>query len=97
MCNKMVKKKEKEHGTEYVLLNDNEHELWEIDYDRGQALNVSEYVKLDSLKHSIIIRYAGTIEDFLTKERDCKSIHFHETMGVPANAHLKSCSFETHD
>jgi hypothetical protein len=39
--NKMAKKKIKEHGTEYVLLNDNKNELWEIDYDRGHATNVS--------------------------------------------------------
>ena len=64
----MAKKKIKEHGTEYVLLNDNKNELWEIDYDRGHATNVSEYLKLDSLNNDIITRYIGSIEDFLAKE-----------------------------
>jgi hypothetical protein len=93
----MPKKKIKEHGTEYVLLNDNKNELWEIDYDRGHATNVSEYLNLDSLNNDIIIRYIGSIEDFLTKERDCKNIHFHESMNLPSRPHMQSCSFETHD
>ena len=46
----MVKEKTKEHGSEYVILNDDDSELWEIDYDAGHAANVSEYVKLDLLK-----------------------------------------------
>jgi hypothetical protein len=29
----MVKEKTKEHGLEYVILNDDESQLWEIDYD----------------------------------------------------------------
>ena len=40
----MVKEKTKEHGLQYVILNDDESELWEIDYDTGYAANVSEYV-----------------------------------------------------
>jgi hypothetical protein len=35
----MVKEKTKEHGLEYVILNDDESELWEIDYDAGYAVN----------------------------------------------------------
>ena len=31
----MVKEKTKEHGLEYVTLNDDDSELWEIDYDAG--------------------------------------------------------------
>lgn len=45
----MVKEKTTEHGLEYVILNNDESELWEIDYDAGHAVNVSDYVKLDSL------------------------------------------------
>jgi hypothetical protein len=45
---RMVKEKSKEHGLEYLLLNDDEDELWEIDYDKGHAINVSKYLKLDS-------------------------------------------------
>lgn len=92
----MVKEKTKEHGLEYVILNDDdESELWEIDYDSGHAANVSEYVQLDLLKHDSIVKYSGRIEDFLSEQRRCKNIHFHETMGVQSRLHMKSCSFET--
>ena len=92
---KMVKEKAKEHGLEYVILNNDEPELWEINYDTGHAANVSEYVKLDSLKHDSIVKYSGRIEDFLLEQRRCKNIHFHNTMGIQARLHMKSCSFET--
>ena len=91
----MVKEKAKEHGLEYVILNNDESELWEINYDTGHAANVSEYVKIDSLKHDSIVKYSGRIEDFLLEQRRCKNIHFHNTMGVQARLHMKSCSFET--
>jgi hypothetical protein len=92
----MVKEKTKEHGLKYVILNDNESELWEVDYDTGHAANVSEYVQLDSLKHNTVVKSSGTIEDFLSEQRGCKNIHFHDTMDVQARLHMKSCSFETH-
>jgi hypothetical protein len=92
---KMVKEKTKEHGLEYVILNDNDSELWEIDYDTGHAVNVSEYVQLGSFKHDSIVKYSGKIEDFLLEQRRCKNIHFHETMDVQPRLHMKSCSFET--
>ena len=93
----MVKEKTKEHGLEYVILNDDESELWEIDYDTGHAAaNVSEYVQLDLLKHDSIVKYSGKIEDFLSVQRGCKNIHLHETMDVQPRMHMKSCSFETH-
>jgi len=91
----MVKEKAKEHGLEYVILKDDESELWEIDYDARHAANVSEYVQLDSLKQDSIVRYSGRIEDFLSEQRRCKNIHFHETMDVQPRLHMKSCSFET--
>ena len=91
---KMVKEKTKEHGLEYVILND-DSELWEIDYDSGHAANVSDYVKLELLKRDSIVKYSGTIENFLSEQRSCKNIHFHETMNVQARMHMKSCSFET--
>ena len=93
----MVKEKTKEHGLEYVILNDDESELWEIDYDSGHAVNVSDYMKLDSPKHDSIVKHSGTIEDFLSEQRRCKNIHFHETMNIQARIHMKSCSFETRD
>jgi hypothetical protein len=92
----MVKEKTKEHGLEYAILNDDESELCEIDYDTGHAANVSEYVQLDSLKHDSIVKYSGKIENFLSEQRGCKKIHFHETMDVQPRMHMKSCSFETH-
>lgn len=93
----MVKEKAKEQGLEYVILNNDESELWEIDYDEGHAANVSEYVQLGSIEGSKIVKYSGEIEDFLLEQRRCKNIHFHETIGTPARLHMKSCSFETHD
>lgn len=51
----MIKEKTKEHGLEYVILNDDESELWEIDYDSGHAANVSDYMKVDLLKQGSII------------------------------------------
>ena len=94
---RIVKEKSKEHGLEYLLLNDDEDELWEIDYDKGHAINVSKYPKPDSLKHENLMRYSGTIEDFLSKEMDCKNIYFHRPTGVSAQRRIKSCSFETDD
>jgi hypothetical protein len=91
----MVKEKTKEHGLECVILNDDESELLEIDYDTWHAANVSDYVKLDSLKHDSIVKYSGRIENFLSEQRRCKNIHFHETMNVQARLHMKSCSFQT--
>ncbi|MFL6359233.1 MAG: hypothetical protein ACJ71P_00330 [Nitrososphaeraceae archaeon] len=92
---KLIKEKTTEHGLEYVILNDDESELWEIDYDSEHAANVSDYVKLDSLKHDNIVKYSGTIEGFLSEQRRCKNIHFHETMDIQPRLHMKSCSFET--
>ena len=89
---------------EYVLLNDNNdnnhmHELWEINYTAGHALDVSEIMKSDSLQNNVT-RYSGTIEDFLIKERGCRNISFHDSMNLPASIHLKddrsgnhSCTF----
>ena len=93
----MIKEKAKEYGSEYVFLGDDENQLWEIDYDTKHAINVSEFVKLDSVKRNNIVKYSGPIEDFLLKERDCKNIHIHETTEYHSRLHMKSCSFETHD
>jgi hypothetical protein len=67
----------------------------EIDYDSGHAANVSDYMKIDSLKQDSIIKYSGTIGDFLSEQRLCENIHFHETMDIQPRLHMKSCSFET--
>jgi hypothetical protein len=53
-------------------------------------------VQLDLLKHDSIVKYSGKIDDFLSEQRGCKNIHFHETVDVQPRTHMKSCSFETH-
>jgi hypothetical protein len=81
------------------IVTDNIHELWEINYTAGHALDVSEITKSGSLKNNVT-RYSGTIEDFLTKERECRNISFHDSMNLPTSVHLKgdrsanhSCTF----
>lgn len=77
---------------EYVLINNEVDELWEIDYERKLAINVSEYIRIESIKPKLI-RYSGTIEDFLINERSCKNIHFHKNMALPERIHTETCSF----
>jgi hypothetical protein len=79
-CQKISRGEEQEDDIEYVLLIDDHdddddkneknigNELWEINYNEGQAINVSEVVN-QYLINSNIIKYPGTIEDFLIKER----------------------------
>ena len=76
---------------EFVVLNDDEQELWEIDYERKIALNISD---LDIMKNKVS-NYTGTIEDFL-KEKGFSEVHFHNNSSLPSRAHYKStrnCSF----
>jgi hypothetical protein len=69
---------------EYILIN---NELWVIDYNKDHVKEVSEYKKREFLKNIIEYSYA-TIEDFLTKERELRDIHFHNTMNLP-RIHMK--------
>jgi hypothetical protein len=74
---------------EYVLLDNNdnnEKELWEIDYNNNIALNVSEVVKPDSIDG--LLTFSGKIETFLLNERGCDNIHFHDSLGIPTRIHL---------
>jgi hypothetical protein len=71
---------------EYVLLNGMDGDLWEIDYGKSIALNVSDVVKQDSVHE--LTTYSGKIEDFLTKERGCTNIHFHNSFSVPMRIHM---------
>jgi hypothetical protein len=76
---------------EYVFMNGNEEELWEIDYEKKFALDVSE---LNVVKDKVI-KYAGTIEDYV-RERGFTEVHFHETGGLASRAHYdikRNCSF----
>ena len=75
---------------EYIILNRNE--LWEIDYSRRSAVEVSEVVQKQLLKTQPI-EYHGSIEDYLNKEKHCKNIHFHASISGAPRAHLSSCTF----
>lgn len=45
---------------EFVTLNDDDQEVWEIDYDKKIALNISDLgIVKDKVSH-----YTGTIENF---------------------------------
>jgi hypothetical protein len=85
---------------EYVLLKEdnddkdnikgNKEQLWEIDYDKGYALDISEITDLDLIsKEYKLIGYFGNIEDFLLTERGCTDIHLHDSVGLPDQIHLK--------
>ena len=78
---------------EYVLLIGSE--LWEIDYDRGSAIDVSEVMRKDSVKLKPI-EYSGSIEDYLINQRKCKNVHFHNSAFGSARAHIKTnrCTFD---
>ena len=76
---------------EYVFISGNVESLWEIDYDKNFALDVTE---LNIIKNNVI-KYPGTIEDYL-KEKGFKELHFHDSGTLPSHAHYGSkrgCSF----
>jgi len=89
----LIKNDKKIAKVEYVLLNGNG--LWEIDYGKGSAIDVTEVIRKETLKEKPIT-YAGTIEDYLTRQKKCKNFHFHESAFGYARAHIKTrtCSFE---
>ncbi len=76
---------------EFIVLNDDEQELWEIDYEKKIALKFSD---LGIIKNKVS-NYTGTIEDFL-KEKGFSEVHFHNNSSLPSCAHYKgtrNCSF----
>ncbi len=76
---------------EYVFMNSNEEELWEIDYEKKSALDVSEL----SVVKDKVAKYPGAIEDYL-KEKGFEEVHIHESGTLPSHAHYgskRSCSF----
>ena len=76
---------------EYVFMNGNEEELWEIDYETKIALNISE---LNIVKEKVV-NYPRTIEDYL-REKCFTEVHFHERGTLPSRAHygnVQNCSF----
>jgi hypothetical protein len=77
--------------SEFVVLNSDEQELWEVDYERKIALNVSE---LNIVKEKVV-KYPGTIEDYLMG-KGFTEVHFHERGTLPSRAHyrnVQNCSF----
>ncbi len=73
-------------SVEYILLESIGNELWEIDYQNGIALNVTEIINPETTGN--IIRYSGKIEDFLSNERGLKNLHFHESVNFPMRVHF---------
>ena len=73
-------------SVEYILLDTNGNELWEVDYQNGIALNVTEIINPETTGN--IIRYSGKIEDFLLNERGLKKLHFHESVNFPMRVHF---------
>ena len=90
----MVKSKNRQHGFEHIILNNDDDELWEIDYDYGMAVNVSEYMKMN-LVNTEIIKYSGSIKDFLEKERSCSNVQLHEDMIVCEKFHETIWTFDS--
>ena len=52
--------------------------------------------RIAMLEEIMIITGLKSQKDFLSEQRGCKNIHFHETMDLQARLHMKSCSFQTH-
>jgi hypothetical protein len=77
--------------SEFVVLNGDEQELWEVDYEKKIALNVSEL----NIAKEKVVNYPGTIEDYL-REKGFTEVHFHESGTLPSRAHygnVQNCSF----
>ena len=81
-------KEDNDVNLEYVLLSGIDGELWEIDYENSIALNVSDVIKQETVNK--LTTYSGKIEEFLTKERGCDNIHFHNSFSIPARIHMSS-------
>jgi hypothetical protein len=76
---------------EFVILNDDGHELWEIDYEKKTALNVSDL----AIVKNKVSNHQGTIQNFL-KQKDFSEMHFQNNSSLPSREHYKSsrnCTF----
>ena len=78
---------------DFVVLNGNEQELWEIDYEKIVAFNISEL----KIVENEMTKYVGTIEDYLrgngfTKSIFTKQDHFLRVliMALNKNVHLNN-------
>jgi hypothetical protein len=59
---------------DFVVLNGNEQELWEIDYEKKVAFNISEL----KIVQDKMTKYVGTIEDYL-RGKGFTEVQYHET------------------
>ena len=73
-------------SVEYVLLTGVNNEIWEIDYQNGIALNVTEIINPATTGN--VVKYSGKIEEFLSSERGLKKLHFHESVNFPMRVHF---------
>jgi len=71
---------------EYVFLI-NTNELWEIDYNKGHAIDISE-INRKKLSDLNALEYKGSIEEFLTNERGFQDIHKHDSTIFQGRIHL---------
>ena len=73
------------------MLEGDEQELWEIDYEKKIAFNISDL----NFVNNNVSNYVGTIEDFL-KEKGFTEVHFHERGTLPSRVHyrkVQNCTF----
>jgi hypothetical protein len=76
---------------DFVVLNGNEQELWEIDYEKKVAFNISEL----KIVEDKMTKYVGRIEDYL-RGKGFTEVQYHETGSLPSRAHYGTkhkCSF----
>ena len=76
---------------EIVALSGETPGIWEIDYEKKVALDISEI----NIVENNLTKYGGTIEEYL-KTKGFTEIHFHQTGSLPSRAHYstkRSCSF----
>ena len=63
---------------EFVILEGDQQELWEIDYEKKIAINISDL----NIVKSKMTRYDGTIQDYL-REKGFTEVHFHGRGSLP--------------
>jgi hypothetical protein len=76
-----------------VILNDDESQLWEIDYDR-HAANVSAH--LDLLKHDSIVNTLAELRIFFQNKDVAKTFIFMKQWSCSEPPIYEICNFETH-
>jgi hypothetical protein len=76
---------------DFVVLNGNEQERWEVDYEKKVTFNISEL----KIVENKMTKYVGTIEDYL-RGKGFTEVQYHETGTLPSCAHYgtkQKCSF----